>query len=698
MQAIDKPFREFMEGTKQFLIPVFQRDYSWSEEQCEQLWADLLHVGSREGERPTHFLGSVVYIGTGAPHATFNRWLLVDGQQRVTTLTLLLLALRDHLLETGWQGGEDDPTAAKIEDEYLANRNESGDRHFKLVLRRHDQETLHALQARRPISGMPSPRIQENYQYFRDKIAEVDPGLVYLGFCRLVIVHVALERGADDPQLIFESLNSTGLDLRPADLIRNYVLMRLPEDEQRRLYEEYWQRMELLFRGADAAFDNFLRDHLALRTQVSKQDKADVIYFAFRRHFEEAGIQDQLDAFLAGMLECAQCYADFALGGRSGRVGRALAQIRQRVDVPAILVGELLRLHDRGDDFDEDQFLTALGWIDSYLMRRSICGRQTRGYWTIFAGLAYRLDPADPLASLAVGFGLLGETARCPTDEEFRAALEGEVQYGKSTCRVLLSRLENHGTREPSPVDDYTIEHILPQNRKLNRAWREMLGPDWREIQRDWVDRLGNLTLTAYNSRYSDRSFQEKKSIAGGFSDSAVRLNQFVRQQERWTQDEIEERGTLLASRALEVWPMLAVDAELLQAAREKAKRDQASRRDVSKVPMKSSIRQLFEAFRVQVNELGPDVIEIAEPASVSYHGPDFFLEVIPRASRLTLLMPLEFHEIEDPADVANDAREWKFVTKARHDGGVLVPIRSEEDMPAALAIVTQALHARSEG
>jgi uncharacterized protein with ParB-like and HNH nuclease domain len=278
MKAVDRPFTSIINGTTQFVIPVFQRDYTWqAEPQCAQLWRDVLRAAGTGGEAG-HFLGAIVYVATGDSLAGFTRWLLIDGQQRLTTLTLLLTALRDHILDTGWKGGDDDPTPRRIDAYFLKNVQEEGDREQKLILRRHDQATLRALVDGKELPQALSERIRENYNYFREQLSGANPAEVYRGVVRLVIVDVGLDRQTDDPQLIFESLNSTGVDLSRSDLIRNFILMRLPEKEQTQLYETYWSKIEALFRGSEWTFDAFARDYVALKTQATKQEKADQIY------------------------------------------------------------------------------------------------------------------------------------------------------------------------------------------------------------------------------------------------------------------------------------------------------------------------------------------------------------------------------------------------------------------------------------
>jgi predicted transport protein len=231
----------------------------------------------------------------------------------------------------------------------------------------------------------------------------------------------------------------------------------------------------------------------------------------------------------------------------------------------------------------------------------------------------------------------------------------------------------------------------MPQNKKLVPAWRKMLGEGWQDIQREWLHRLGNLTLTGYNSSYSDRPFEDKKIMKGGFSESAVRLNKFVREQEQWTPAEMRRRSKRLSNRALEIWPMLTVEKALVDRARESEMRANAQRHDVSRVAMTPTARVLFEALRKRVQGIDKDVIEMAETKSVSYHGPTFFLEVLPRKNRILLLLPLEFNEVEDPSGIAEDTSQWKFLTNAQYEGGVHIPIREEADIDKALPIIRMA-------
>jgi uncharacterized protein with ParB-like and HNH nuclease domain/predicted transport protein len=693
MKAVDRPFTSIINGTTQFVIPVFQRDYTWqAEPQCSQLWRDILRA-SRTGGETGHFLGAIVYVATGDSLAGFTRWLLIDGQQRLTTLTLLLAALRDHIRDTGWTGGENDPTQRRIEAYFLKNVQEEGEREQKLVLRRHDQATLRALVDCKDLPPEASERIRENYKYFREQLSGANPADVYRGIVRLVIVDVGLDRQTDDPQLIFESLNSTGVDLSQSDLIRNFILMRLPEREQTQLYETYWNKIENLFRGSEWTFDAFARDYVALKTQAAKQEKADQIYYAFREFFPHLQAESgSLEQALADMLRYAKYYAAFSLGrGVTGARAQYLARLRHLVDVPAVLVMCLFECRDHADTLKEDEFLTALALLESYALRRAICDYQTRGYWQIFASLAYKIGDENPLNDFKVGLARQRENYRFPANSEFEQALREYDLYRLRVCRHLLEGLENYDTKEPTDTSTYSIEHIMPRNERLRPEWREMLGDNWKDVQSAWLNRLGNLTLTGYNSTYSDRPFNEKKTVPGGFADSSVRLNRFVREQPAWTAEQISRRTEELAQRALNIWPPLSVSQSLIDAANYREMREQAARRDVAKVEMSAEARALFDQLRVRVLALDIDILELAEPKSVSYHGPGFFLEVLPRRYTLTLLLALDFNEIDDPSGIAQDATQWKFFIYARHEGGVFLSAGDTAAIDAALPLIRQA-------
>jgi predicted transport protein len=391
------------------------------------------------------------------------------------------------------------------------------------------------------------------------------------------------------------------------------------------------------------------------------------------------------------MARSAHYYASF----NPGRVGDnirdvALRNLRRLAPVAAILVTRLYECYDESHSVSDDELLSAIQLIEGYVFRRAICGLETRGYWTVFAGIAYRIDPQNPWESLRVEFARLRENYRFPSDEEFKKALTEREVYGLRVCWYLLDRLENAGRKEASDTRGYSIEHIMPQNEKLSLPWRRMLGPDWRRVHEVWLHRLGNLTLTGYNSTYQDRPFEEKKTIPGGFNESAVRLNKYVREQSQWTAKEMEARGEELGERALKIWSALEADQGLVKEADVREKRELASRRDVTQVQMSPTARKFFDTLSDEIKRWG-DVIELAEGRSVSYHAPNFFLEVLPRKYELHLLLPLDFSEVHDPNEIAEDTSQRTFIPNANHDGGVLLYVWDQKSVEAAIPIIRQA-------
>ncbi len=427
MKAIHNPFVALINGTKQFIIPAFQRDYSWTTEQCQQLWDDILRAGTSGTD---HFIGSFVYIA-GNTAAVFSSWLLVDGQQRLTTLTLLSIALRDHIRETGWSGQE--PTVAQIDAYFLTNEREPGDRRYKVILRRRDDATLKAL-----VDGKDpfeienySEFIVEAYRYFREclKRPEANPELVYRGVGHLNIVDVTLERPMDDPQRVFESLNSTGVDLTQSDLIRNYLLMGLPEPEQTRMYDAYWSKVETLFRSIESYLDTFLRDYTAIRQKTSTQARVDRIYTEFKGFWQPSEAEPLAD-LLEDIVRFARYFVSFLQPERikSKPLRTAMRQARNLGSVHAMLIMRLHNLYDEGA-LTHDDFIQSLNLISSYLVRRAVLGRQTRGYWAVFARIANSLRSEDPLGSFKAALA----RHEFPTDDDFVSALERMTYTGSAS-------------------------------------------------------------------------------------------------------------------------------------------------------------------------------------------------------------------------------------------------------------------------
>lgn len=691
MKVTNRRFTEIINGNKQFVIPIFQRDYSWTEQQCHQMWDDILRAGRNDGG---HFLGSIVYVEANAADAVFQDWLVIDGQQRLASLTLLLTALRDHITETGWSGTEDSPNVDRINDYFIKNNLETGDRNYKLMLRRSDNLTLRNLvDGKAPGDGC-SELIVEAYECFKDHLRDpqCDLDSVYRGVNRLNVVDVVLERPSDNPQLVFESMNSTGVDLSQSDLVRNYLLMGLNEAEQTGLYDEYWRGIEDLFKISSEAFDSFLRDYIALRKRFTQPMRLDRVYEEFKIFWRPDG-KKSLENLLQDIARFARPYASFRglASGQPEWLAGAMRNMRKLGTTPGLLVMRLYDNHER-NLLSQEEFIRAVALIESYILRRDVVGLSARNYWSVFARVAR--DSELRFESFRVAVALLQGNNRFPNDEEFRRILEERDLYGLKSCKHILDRLENAGQREPSPVHNYSIEHIMPQGITEIDEWKRMLGGDWQKIHHEWVHRLGNLTLTAYNSRYSNRPFEDKKAMEGGFGQSAVRLNEHVRNQDKWTAAQMSERSKRLAEHALKIWPYHEVDQAAIRQADIRELRARADERTPDSLEMNDDVRRLIGAVRQTVYELD-DIIEIVEHKSVCCYGPEFFAELLPMKYYVRVILPLDFDEVEIPDGLdVHDASSWKFVPNRVHiDCDLLVNIRQENEVTKVMPMIRQAFH-----
>jgi predicted transport protein len=317
--------------------------------------------------------------------------------------------------------------------------------------------------------------------------------------------------------------------------------------------------------------------------------------------------------------------------------------------------------------------------------------------------LAYRIKDSETLLSLKIALARQGE-ARCyPTDDQFRLALETrDIYHMTRTRNFLLDRLEND-SEERIDTSGFTIEHVVPQNETLHSEWQAMLGPDWKKIQQTWLNRLGNVTLTAYNSEYSDRPFEEKKTLKDkegkdlGFNSSPLRLNKFIREQPKWTEKEIERRRKEWAGRALKIWKPLVVDVEAVKKAELEDKKAQAAKYTIDSLELDDVSRVLLEKLRTQIQGLGQDVVDLFGSKSVTYRVYDFFVEVLPRKHRLLLLLNMDFAECRDPSGIAADATDNAWISNASESGGVIFSLRQESDILAALNLIRQAYESVAE-
>lgn len=693
MKGVHRPLTELIKAMSQFVIPVFQRDYSWrAAEHCAQLWNDVLRAGRHDSPAP-HFLGTIVGIPAQDYAMGFNRCQVVDGQQRLTTVALLLLALRDHLRDTSCQP-PDGCTPALIDSSYLCDSNRTGEQQYRILLRRHDRETLCHLIDGNPETRAGSKNINATYRFFRDELKTADTTAVWRGIHSLIVVEVTLDE-KDNPQKIFESLNTTGLTLSKSDLIRNYILMGLRPERQEYLWQQYWKPIEDLFRKAsERVFDDFARDYSDVRTGRVVQTKSERIYGAFQNFWSDEVRERTVEDCLRDMLRHARYYAEFRLGGEADKERRIrYDRIRQLSSVPAIAVMRLRECRERSGASTEVAFIETLDLIESFLVRGAVCGWTPKAYNKIFPFLAASIRDSSPFDDFKGGLGLQQEGYVFPTDREFfRALCENNLYRRRRLCKFVLDRLEHHDNKHQADTSDYTIEHILPQNPSLSNEWTSALGDDWQTIQETWVHRLGNLTLTAYNSEYSDRFFTSKKEMERGFVEAALKINRFVNKQKTWTAREIKIRTDDLAKEALETWPPLRAGA-LVEQARLREKLRRTAGRTAAAVKMDEDARRIFRQLSDRVSALGAEVVEVPESRSVSYHRPGYFLEVVPRKGHVELLLALPYEAGRDPSRKARDLgeRAWVALSQYKKQSGTIFSLSNEDDLDAALHLIEQA-------
>ena len=688
MKATEAKLLSFLQKSPQFIIPIYQRTYSWTEKECRQLWDDVVRAGMSD-TISVHFIGSIVYVEQGLSQVSHQSPLLViDGQQRLTTLTLLIEALARAV-------GDDEPidgfSALKLREYYLTNRLEKGDRYFKLLLSQTDNDSLKAIIKNTESPQVSSLRVTQNFQLFTELLAERKGAIAIIcrGLAKLVVVDIALNREQDNPQLIFESMNSTGKELSQADLIRNYILMGLDPALQTRLYEEFWRPMELDF-GQEAygtQFDGFMRHYLTVRTGEIPRERE--VYEAFKEHARTKPVQDAgIEALVKDIRAFASYFCAMALG-RENNAALAVAfhDLRElKVDVAYPFLLELYEDY-AGGKLNAADFAAAVRLVEAYVFRRAICAIPTNSMNKTFGTFRKALKKDRYLESIKAHFLTLPSYRRFPSDDEFRRDLPSRDLYNFRSRSYWLRRLENHGRKERVPVDEYTIEHILPQNPELSTAWQQALGPDWQRVQQQWLHTLGNLTLTGYNAEYSDRPFTEKRDMAGGFKESPLKLNTGLGQIDAWNEPAIQERAGRLAELALTVWTAPKLDAATLAAYQPK-KESAASGYGIEDHPhlLSDGMRDVFAEFRKQVLALDPNVSEEFLKLYVAYKAETNFVDVVPQAKRLRLSLNMTFAEITDPKGMCRDV-----TGKGRWgNGDVEAELKSLDELPYVMGLVRQ--------
>lgn len=555
MNASEIRFEEFLSQPKtNFLIPVYQRNYDWQDAQCNEFIKDIEILAKKE--KDNHFLGSVVYIkgdDITSIEQGLKEYIVIDGQQRITTTMLFLKVIYD-LSEDKWEKEE-------IFEHFLINKIR-GENRLKLKPIKNDNEIFEKLLNNREIDKHENSRILANYNLFKSHIGDSDISLskYFQAFRRVWIVYIELDREKDDPQLIFESINSTGLSLSQADLIRNFILMGKEYKEQNYLFEEYWSKIEKLL--SSKKISSFIRDYLTMKE--SKIPKESEVYIDFKKYLYT--LNNTTEDLLKDLLYYANIYSKFFyLGYENKEINKTIKEF-QDLKVTVAFPYLLNLFSDLNQNIiDENILIKCIKLIRDYLFRRLVCEYNTNALNKVFQSLHkdllsidnYKENYYEYLATILIE---KRGTAMFPRDEEFHQYFISKDMYKFKNKNYLLYSLESFENKELVPFSDLTIEHIMPQ--KLTTKWEIELGNKSKEVYDRYLHNIGNLTLSAYNSNLSNKSFNDKREI---IKTSGLKLNKYFETIDNWDKDEIEKRANFLYENiALKIWKFPTISESII--------------------------------------------------------------------------------------------------------------------------------------
>lgn len=566
MKANNSKIDEFISTTKtEFIIPVYQRNYDWKEPQCKQLLKDIIEVG-KDDTLPAHFIGSIVYVHDDVYNSSAIKSLtIIDGQQRLTTLILLYLALYRF-----YQGLEDKNKQDEIKDTYLINKYKeslSEDEKLKLIPTDNNNMALkYIFNGGDPKSYKEPSNIIENFNYFIDNISDENYKYIEKVIRKLIFIDVSLERGKDDPQRIFESLNSTGLALSKADLIRNYILVGLDKEKQHEVYDKWKVIEEMAYdkQQNNRLVSEFIRHYLTIKNNnIPAKDR---IYEIFKKYYEEKN-EEEKDSVLDELLTYSYYYQNIINPEeeKDESIRQELKYIKQlevNVSHPFLLTVY--------DDFhnkiiDKKTFIEILSLVQSFVWRRFILGLPTNALNKIFMNLCSVKNKDNYLYSIQEFLLKRKGSAYFPNNKDIKKSLKEKDIYNinKRNTNYLLERLENYNNKEKVFRENnktIQIEHIFPQN--PDESWNE-IGDDYKIIYENYLHTLANITLTAYNQVLSNNSFLEKR--LKGYNESRLWLNKYLSEIDVWNLETLEKRFDLLYKRFLEIWQYPDIKLDYLQ-------------------------------------------------------------------------------------------------------------------------------------
>jgi len=544
MEANKIKLLEFLgSGKKTFKIPVYQRNYDWKQEHCIKLFRDVEKI-ALSNFQTHHFLGALVYV-VSHTQMNYTEYILIDGQQRITSVTLLLKALYDII--------PDENTREDIYESYIINKRAPEPLRIRLKPIESDMSAYQSI-LDNDVSNNDS-NIVTNYLLFKSLIEEsqVEPEKLYKALDNIELVYIQLDKDkpSENPQLIFESLNSTGLSLTQADLIRNFLLMNHSDEEQTNLYKQYWVKIEELL--TNSKISDFVRDYLTMKTcKISTKDK---VYENFKEFAADPKNHVNEKALLIDLLAFAKYYSTFLYHHSDNqKINDYLNQFLILKSTTVYPV--LLYIFDdcfKNKKLSENDLLEVLKVLISYIFRREICAYPTNALNKIFANLIAEVAQSDESSYSEKVLSILIKkfsSSTFPRNEEFANCFIQKDIYKSKVGKYLLCQLEEHFSKEKVSISgDITIEHIMPQT--LSPQWQIDLGKKSKELHTQYLHTIGNLTISGYNSELSNKSFDDKKEI---FKNSNISLSRNITKFDDWNEESILKRAKELSQTALQIW------------------------------------------------------------------------------------------------------------------------------------------------
>ncbi len=687
MRAGNTTLNEFLTRQIKMNIPIYQRKYNWSLDECKQLFEDILSIGKDE-TRKSYFIGSIVVKKDSEelldPLAEVT---LIDGQQRITTLTLIYCALCNYYKNI------DERLCRNIYGNYLVNHDL--DETNKLHLTKNDNESLKYI-----INSIPTDKefkltpdnsinIYNNYEFFRNQINEENVETVIKGLKKLIFISVVLDQ-EDNPQLIFESLNSTGLELNKNDLIRNYILMGLDTKHQNELYENYWYEIEQEFKNNEWFFDEFIRYYLSFES--GRLPKRADVYKEFKNH---ANSFENIDDLVKDVHKFAGYFSCIRFGKEEDPELRdafdSLAELDFNVTLPFLLSAydDYQNSLDNPDiNLTRDEFIRIVKYVESYCLRRSICDIPTNSMNKTFARLSKEINKQDYYNYFVAAMFEKDTYKRFPTNEEVQEKLLNQNMYSKrKILNHVLIAIENTEGKEFVSAENSTIEHIMPQN--LTKDWERELGSNYEEIHGIYLHTLGNLTLTPYNSELGDKSFFDKKTCDNGFCKSKLTLNEGLCELDRWTDKEIMDRTKQLSKKIINIWKYPVKTSrvsDILNHINETGDIEEYTLDDFEELKNRTITRQLFDTLNILILKLDSSVDQVINKQYITYKKNKNFVEIIPLKTGLRLLLDIPISELNDIRDscedVSNKGRWGTGLTRAY--------LKDEQDVNYIMDLIKQ--------